>query len=204
MRHTRASDRATAEWRARSTWVFGCGMGWVEAPYLSLADTRRIAVAELCPPLERVVLEAWADELPEKEHPNAARQVKAGVLDGCADLTRDVHAAPLQSTINSMFPPVPYWEPPISPNEPVWPLHQLRAYRWTAALLACSVRDALELLHALYTSDESMPALNRGIRNTTHACLRCVPALGWRLSRISRCMRRAATLCGKGLPLSSG
>jgi hypothetical protein len=176
-------------------------MGWVEAPYLSLAQTRRIAVAELCPPLERVVLETWADELREEEHPAVARQVKVGVLDGCADLTRDVHAAPVQSILNSMFSPAPCWEPPMAPNEPAWPLHQLRAYRWTAALLACSVRDALEFLHALYTSDDSMPALNRGIRNTTYSCLLRVPALGWRLSNLPRTYIELSARDGERAPL---
>src|SRR5260370_15543489 len=74
-------------------------------------------------------------------------------------------------TLRVLFAPAPYWEPPVAETEPRWPLHQLRAFRWTAAVIAYSVRNALETLHIRYTSNESMPPLNRGIRNTVYVTL---------------------------------
>jgi hypothetical protein len=61
-------------------------MKWVEAPCLSAADTRRIAVAELCSSLEPVVINAGANEVPASEHPTIVRQVNSGDCQGCCEL----------------------------------------------------------------------------------------------------------------------
>jgi hypothetical protein len=185
----RTGRKAAAESRARSMWIFEetvTEMEWVEARYLSAADARRIAVAELGPSLKSVVIDTWAGDVPSSEHPTIARQVKSGVRHGCAELMREVTEQREIETLRVLFAPAPYWEPPVAETEPRWPLHQLRAFRWTAAVIAYSVRNALETLHIRYTSNESMPPLNRGIRNTVYVMLLRRPEVGWRLSRLPR------------------
>jgi hypothetical protein len=75
-----------------------------------------------------------------------------------------------------------YWEPPVARVVPDLPEHQLRALRWTAALVALHVRNALEGLHADYTSDEHMPRLNQALRNCAYEVLLSQPELAWPLS----------------------
>jgi hypothetical protein len=45
-------------------------------------------MAELCPSLQSVVINAWAEEVPASEHPTIVRQVKFGVHHGCSALLR--------------------------------------------------------------------------------------------------------------------
>jgi hypothetical protein len=187
----RTGKEAAAESRAtaRALWMFEgtvTGMEWVEAPYLSAADTRRITVAELCPSLESVVMNVWTDKVPASEHPTIVRQVKSGVRHGCSELLREVTEQREAAMGRVLFALPQYWEPPAAQTEPQWPLHQLRAFRWSAAIIAYAVRNAIEPLHTRYTSDESMPPLNRGIRKTAYMTLLRRPEVGWRLSALPR------------------
>ena len=77
-----------------------------------------------------------------------------------------------------------YWEPAES-SESTQGLsdHCLRAYRWSAAILNMHVRSQFENLHAQHTSDKSMPALNRAIRNLVFTLLLRDPWLGYDLAR---------------------
>jgi hypothetical protein len=200
----RTARKAAAKLRARASWMFEttiAEMEWVEASYLSAADARRIAVAELCPSLQSVVVNAWAEEVPASEHPTIVRKVKFGVLHGCSALLRETTEQGEGTTGSLLFTPASYWEPPVAETEPQWPLHQLRAFRWTAAIIAYSVRDALETLHTRYTSDESMPPLNRGIRNTVYVTLLRWPDVGWRLSRLPRVFIEEHAKGGGCIPL---
>ncbi|SOE97998.1 hypothetical protein SAMN05446635_5949 [Burkholderia sp. OK233] len=185
----RTGKKAAAESRARALWMFEGTVTereWVDAPYLSAADTRRIVVAELCPSLESVVMNVWSDEVPASEHPTIVRQVKSGVRHGCSELLREVNEAREVAMGRVLFALPPYWEPPAAQTEPQWPLHQLRAFRWSAAVIAYAVRNAVEPLHTRYTSDESMPPLNRGIRNTVYVTRLRRPEVGLRLSGLPR------------------
>ena len=200
----RTARKAAAKLRARASWMFEttiAEMEWVEASYLSAADARRIAVAELCPSLQSVVVNAWAEEVPASEHPTIVRKVKFGVRHGCSALLRETTEQGEGTTGSLLFTPASYWEPPVAETEPQWPLHQLRAFRWTAAIIAYSVRDALETLHTRYTSDESMPPLNRGIRNTVYVTLLRWPDVGWRLSRLPRVFIEEHAKGGGCIPL---
>jgi len=117
----RTAKKAAAELRARAIWMFEgtvTEMEWVEAPYLSAADARRIAVAELCPSLQSVVINAWAEELPASEHPTIVRQVKFGVRHGCSELLREVTEQREVATGSLLFAPASYWEPPVAETEP--------------------------------------------------------------------------------------
>jgi hypothetical protein len=200
----RTARKAAAKLRARASWMFETTMAemeWVEASYLPAADARRIAVAELCPPLQSVVVNAWAEEVPASEHPTIVRQVKFGVRHGCSALLREATEQREVATGSLLFAPASYWEPPVAETEPQWPLPQLRAFRWTAAIIAYSVRNALETLHSRYTSDESMPPLNRGIRNTVYVSLLRRPDVGWRLSRLPRVFIEEHAKGGGRIPL---
>jgi hypothetical protein len=108
-----------------------------------------VVVAELCPSLESVVMNVWTDEVPASEHPAIVRRVKSGARYGCSELLRKDTEQREVAMGRVPFALPQCWEPPAAQTEPQWPPHQLRAFRWSAAVIAYAVRNAIEPLQAL-------------------------------------------------------
>ncbi|MBC8740442.1 hypothetical protein F6X40_27790 [Paraburkholderia sp. UCT31] len=128
--------------------------------------------------------------------------MEVGILAGCDELTQKVREASVKDVFASMLSLPCCWEPPKADKEPAWSPHQLRAYRWTAALLVRSVRDALKSSRESYSPADSMP-LNRALQNTTYAGLLNAPSIGWSLSELPRAYIEQSVRDGNLLPLPS-
>ncbi len=75
---------------------------------------------------------------------------------------------------------------------------QLRAYRWASAMLALEVRNQLEPLHQQHTSDDVMPALNRGVRQALYGVLLSDLDIACRVADLPRTFLSAMS-CGISL-----
>jgi hypothetical protein len=161
-------------------------MKWSEAEEmtprraLQLARTRGTEI--LCPKIAEICI----GYLPDDSHVEINAAVRSGLASGCQFLMKNPRDISDETLRRGLFALPPYWEPPVSRCEPLWPRHQRQAYRWAAAILAYAVRNALEDLHADYIPDELMPSLNRTVRNSIFELIVDIPALGWRLSKLPR------------------
>lgn len=140
-----------------------------------VGDARKKAIDQMVSAIGNIVESVWAEELPGILMQKARRRVGIGVREAVAILT-------LQGTqpqaedywgSNWYLASIPaYWEPAEScVDTHELSEHQLQAYRWSAAIVNLHVRNSLEDLHAAHTRDESMPALNRSIRNAVYGIL---------------------------------
>lgn len=138
------------------------------AGWLPVAKARKQAVDQLIGRITPVVEQAWKDEIPQKARGQIARQVSRGVRQAVEALTLSPTSKDAEALWgNSIFLNFvcKYWEPPVASKPVSAPEEHLRAYRWAAGYVAMFVRNSLEDLHAKYTSDDNMPALNKGVRN---------------------------------------
>ncbi len=158
---------------------------WIEPEgCLRLSDMRKQIEAALIPVVAAKIWDIWQDELPPKLESQVRRKVSTAVR--CATRTLSPYSTS-QPVIQ--WPDRSWKEPPLAPNEPDLPPHQLQAYRLTAAVIAKFVRNELEDIHARFqTLDERMPALNQGIRNAVYEVLLRHPVAAWELSWYSRCI----------------
>jgi len=159
-------------------------MEWVEADFMTARDVLQLARTDLVEILSAIVTDVCADHLPSHVHRQVAPAVKSGLLSACRFLLKNPGDIRDETLWRVLFGLPPYWEPPASRSEPAWPHHRLQAYRWTATIVAYSVRNGLEDLHTEHIPDQSMPALNRAVRDAIYDLLFRVPSLGWRLSRM--------------------
>jgi hypothetical protein len=179
-------------------------LDWNEPPVVNLSVVRDAFQNEVLPALEAATMAVWKEEVPVSHHRQITRQLRAGLRQGLTEIRRaprnDLECFYLLHCVPK------YWEPAESDTCVAHlPPHQVRAYRWTAALLALNVRNALEELHAKFTSDTRMPALNRGIRNTLYDCLLRNPPVFWRLSEIPRTLvAMAAGGAELSVPVAAG
>lgn len=174
-------------------------LDWAEQPIVNLSAVRDAFQTEVLPALEEATLAVWKEEVPVSHHRQITRQLRAGLRQGLTEIRR---APRDDKECFYLLHCVPkYWEPPEAKTCVAHlPAHQVQAYRWTAALLALYVRNALEELHAKFTSDARMPALNRNIRNTLYDCLLRNPPVFWRLSEVPRILV-SMVACGAQLPV---
>lgn len=147
---------------------------------------RKQAINQMVSAIAVIVESVWAGQLPGTMVQKARKQVGIGVRKAVAILTLRNNQAQMADYWNSdwYLDAVPeYWEPAAS-NLAQHELseHWLQAYRWTAAIVNLYVRNALENLHAAYTSDESMAVLNRSIRNAVYDILLGDVWLGYHLA----------------------
>lgn len=158
---------------------------WNEPGCINLSEIRDVLQTEVLPAVEAATLAVWREEVPVRYHGQITRQLRTGIRDGFLQLRRAPETEHECWYVLHCLPS--YWEPPVPdvPEEGL-PPYQARAYRWAVALLAYSVRNALEDLHAKFTSDARMPLLNRGIRNALYSSLLRNPAVIWRLSQLTR------------------
>lgn len=181
--------------------------GWFSDPLVVL---RRRAVDMLLPAVTQAVEEAWRTELPEKRFPYCRRLVGAGVRAAVAGLSASAfsHREDYLCGFSSLAWQLPtYWEPATAPGEDELTPIELVAYRWAAAVIGLEVRNRLEDLHAKYTSDDGMPALNRGIRNAVLAVLIQDRVVGHLLSNNLAGFVYAAEYLAKGgmrIPATTG
>lgn len=162
---------------------------WMEPTRrMNKSEAQRQAVALLATVLDEGAQATWSAHVPEKVHRAISRQVAYGVRHAVSSLLLSSSASAFDAYWSTWQRNLPhYWEPPTSDRvSPELPEQQLRALRWTAALVALHVRNALEDLHAQYTSDATMPALNRALRNAVYQALLDHPAIGWELSTVPR------------------
>lgn len=145
-------------------------VGW-----LRLRDARKQAIARMVAAIGDIVESAWGKQLSGQTLKNARRQAGVGVRKAVAILTLRATAAQMADYWDSPWylDAMPaYWEPAESSGDThELSEHRLQAYRWSAAIVNLHVRNQLENLHAKHTSDESMPALNRSIRNAVYSIL---------------------------------
>ena len=172
---------------------------WHRPDCVNLGAVRTVFHAEVAPALEAATLDVWKEEVPISHHKQIARQIRAGLRQGLQELQ---YAPQSDADCWYLFKCLPrYWEPPEPDTSDTFlPPHQARAYRWTVALLAFSVRNALEDLHVRFTSDTRMPTLNRHLRNTLYSILLRNPSVIWQLSKVPRALV-ALTLAGIDLPI---
>lgn len=161
---------------------------WVKPEVrLSRPEVRRRALESFTSQFVLVIRECWAPYLPSEALAKAERCVHTGVRHAVRHLMLSTRALEFDlywGRYQESFPR--YWEPPVAQSLPAWPEHQLRATRWTASLIALHVRNALENIHAAYTSDATKPALNRALRNNAYQRLLDRPDLAWDLSAVPR------------------
>lgn len=168
-----------------------------------IAQVRQQAVSDLLLRMCAVVDEAWADELPFSKRAKAHQALGVAIRSAVKLLTADGGSAANLSWVGSI--PIAFavvgaqWEPAeASTPLPCLPERHLQAYRWTAAILAGYARNGLEDLHAAYTSDASMPALNRGLRR---AALDVLLADEWAAYHLAKWPYRLLCLSDVGLPI---
>jgi hypothetical protein len=165
-------------------------MEWVEIDGMTASGVLQLARTDLVEILSAIVSDVCSDHLPLHMHGEIAPAVKSGLLSACHFLLKHPDDIRDETLWRVLFGLPSYWEPPVARSEPPWPHHQLQAYRWTATIVAYSVRNALEGLHTKHIPDELMPSVNRAVRNSIYEVLLDAPSLGWRLSRMPR-----AVLC---------
>jgi hypothetical protein len=181
-------------------------MEWVEADCMTAKDVLQLAGTDLVELLSAVVNDNCADHLSLEKLGEVTPAVKSGLVSACRFLLKkpdDIHDETLWSVL---FGLPSYWEPAVSTSEPPWPHQQSQAYRWTATIVAYSVRNVLEDLHTEYIPDRLMPSVNRAVRNSTYQVLLDDPALGWRQSRMPMTLLCAVAETGQAtrLPNSVG
>lgn len=162
--------------------------GWLEPQLiLKTPEVRKQAVALLAPPLGQAAQDCWRPFLPPAVLLTVEQCAFIGVQAAVEGLTLSSKSAKFDSYWSFMLRSLPrYWEPPVAEQLPAWPETQLRATRWTAALIALHVRNALEDIHAEHTSDDTMPQLNTALRNCTYRLLLSRLDLAWGLSKFPR------------------
>lgn len=154
---------------------------WYAWPLQAL---RRRAVDVLDAPLQAVVTTAWASELPAGTEKQVRRAVHAALVTSVEDLSISGTSAKMGLLLHYwLWHLPPYWEPAEAEGIGELPKAQRQAYRWAAALVGYAVRNRLEELHSRYTSDDSMPNLNRGVRNQALQLMLQDPLTGHLLTR---------------------
>jgi hypothetical protein len=176
-------------------------MEWMEAVGMKATEVLKHARTDLVEKLSLIVKNSCAGCVPIEEQRKVAPAVRAGLVSACQFLLRNPEQIRDETLWRVLFGLPPYWEPPFSRSEPPWPLAQLQAYRWAAVILAYSVRNALEDLHAEHIPDWLMPTVNRGLRNSIYEALLNAPSLGWRLSRLPRALLSVTAETGQALRL---
>jgi hypothetical protein len=176
-------------------------MEWVEIDGMTAKGVLQLARTDLVESLSAIVNDVCADYLPLHRHREVGPAVKSGLLSVCHFLLKNPDDIRDETLWTVLFGLPSYWEPPVSRSEPPWPHHQLQAYRWTATIVAYSVRNALEDLHTEYIPDRLMPSMNRAVRNSIYQVLLDDPSLGWRLSRMPRALLRATAETGQAIRL---
>jgi len=176
-------------------------MEWVAAEDMTARRILQLAGTDLVEIVSAVVYDKCADHLPLEKLGAVAPAVKSGLVNACRFLLRNPHDIRDETLWRVLFGLPSYWEPAVSRSEPPWPHHQLQAYRWTATIVAYSVRNALEDLHTEHIPDQSMPALNRAVRNAVYDLLLRTPTLGWRLSKMPRAYLTVVAETGEFLQL---
>jgi len=161
-------------------------MEWVESDGMTAKGVLQLAKTDLVETLSAIVTRICSNHLPLRRHAEVGIAVKTGLVNACRFLLKNPDDIRDETVCRVLFGLPPYWEPPVSRAEPPWPHHQLRAYRWTATIVAYWVRNALEDLHSECIPDRLMPALNRAVRDAIYEFLICKPTFGWRLSRMPR------------------
>lgn len=175
-------------------------LSWLEPETtLTRPELRKQAQARLQAELSPVVLEHWAAQVPPSKHAQMLTRTRQGVAAAIKALLAASSSAQFGAYWTLWQRMLPnYWEPPVAAKGlDTLPEHQLRALRWTAALIALHVRNELEDLHAQFTGDAGMPSLNRGLRNTGYEALLVEPEIAWELSAVPRLM---LDLQARGLP----
>lgn len=165
---------------------------WVDpGKWLTTAQARKQAFAAFEAPVRQAVECAWREEAPAQVWPEVNRQVAKGLRE-CLELLTVSHRhpsfEPFWHPLSCSYRLPACWEPPVAQEPAQYPKEQLQAYRWVAALIALHVRNWLEDVHSKHTSDDSMPALNRGVRDAVYAVLLAEPQLAWKLSDTPRLM----------------
>ena len=176
-------------------------MEWLDPCGMTVRGVLTLARTVLVPNLSHIVTNVCADCLPPKTQRRVAHAVRAGLVSACQFLLRNPEQIRDETLWNVLFGLPPYWEPPVSRSEPPWPYAQLQAYRWTATILAYSVRNALEDLHTAHIPGRLMPRVNQGVRNSIYDALVDAPSLGWRLSRMPRAILCLTAETGQALRL---
>jgi hypothetical protein len=176
-------------------------MEWSDPVGMNVRGILRLAKTDMVANISPIVTAVCANCLPVKKQRRVAKAVKAGLVSGCQVLLRDPEQIRDETLLRVLFGLPPYWEPPIARPEPLWPYAQLQAYRWAAVILAYSVRNALDDLHAEHIPDWLMPTINRGLRNSIYEALLNAPSLGWRLSRLPRAFLSVTAETGQALRL---
>jgi hypothetical protein len=161
-------------------------MQWIEQEGIIAISVIRLARTSLASQLTVKLAVVCGNAVPTERHREMATAVILGLETGCRFLLHTRRNVSDETLWRGLFAIPCYWEPAIAQYTPLWPRHQQQAYRWAAAILAYSVRNALEDLHAKYIPDELMPTLNRTVRNTIFELIVADPSLGWRLSRMPR------------------
>ncbi len=169
----------------------------------AVAQLRVRALGLMVPAVFAAVEAAWRAELPADCWVEVRMAVRRGLQEGLANLTCSARSPrfPVAASYFSLFSRLPpYWEPPVAEAalESSLPGMQLRAYRWAAALLALEVRNQLEPLHHLHTSDDVMPALNRGVRQALYGVLLSDLDIACRVADLPRTLLSAMS-CGISL-----
>jgi hypothetical protein len=176
-------------------------MEWVAAESMSTRSVMRLAKTDLVEVLSAIVIQQCVDLLPSRRVGDVAPAIKSGIVSACRYLLNDPKDMRDETLWRVLFALPPYWEPPVARFEPPWPKHQLQAYRWTTAIVAYSVRNALEDLHTEHIPDSLMPALNRAVRDAIYTRMLQVPSLDWRLGRLPRALIESIAQAGQVIPL---
>jgi len=161
-------------------------MEWVEIHGMTAKGVLQLARTDLVEILRATVTRICSDHVPLRRQAEVGTAVKTGLMNACRFLLKNPDDIRDETVWRVLFGLPPYWEPPVTGAEPPWPHHQLRAYRWTATIIAYWVRSALEDLHSECIPDRLMPALNRAVRDAIYEFLIRNPTFGWRLSRMPR------------------
>jgi hypothetical protein len=132
--------------------------GWIK-----IEVARKRAVDLLIPSVMDKIHNAWDPEVPDEIWPRIQKVVGSALRKAVASLT-DAYGRNIIGTGWLAH----YWEPAeasVALPETLTDI-QLLAYRWAVAIVGAEVRNSdLENIHAMYTSDDCMPAFNRGVRN---------------------------------------
>ena len=159
---------------------------------LSEAAARNLVVDCLAGDLIKIVIEFWAGAMPL----GYAEQVDAAVRRGLALAAQYLMFTPEHPRFSATWNPgqpfnrpgaIPgYWLPPtVSLTQQASSglgATQLKAYRFTASLLALEVRCALGSMPVQYTASGNVPAVDYEMQNQIMATLLLNPLLAWTIS----------------------
>lgn len=167
-----------------------------------VGDARKMAIEQMAPAIGIIVESVWETQLLGSMVREAHRKVGIGVREAVAILTLRKEQAQMKDSWRSdwyLNEVPPYWEPAESSLQGHGlSEHWLQAYRWSAAIVNLHVRDQLENLHASHTSDESMPVLNRSIRNAVYHILLRDVGMGYHLGYWPGVLLKAKALGASG------